>query len=79
MLSVPNVFLRPREAAKRADEAKSKFTHIDGVSPVPGLLHHKLAVCMPGFCRHPVWFIQCLRREPPGQFALCHMLADCCR
>lgn len=34
MLSVPNVFLRPREAAKRADEAKSKFVHIDGASPV---------------------------------------------
>ena len=31
MLSVPNVFLRPREQAKRADEAKSKFTHADGV------------------------------------------------
>ena len=30
MLSVPNVFLRPREQAKRADEAKSKFTHADG-------------------------------------------------
>lgn len=31
MLSVPNVFLRPREQAKRADEAKSKFTHADGM------------------------------------------------
>lgn len=30
MLSVPNVFLRPREAAKQADEAKARFTHIDG-------------------------------------------------
>jgi hypothetical protein len=30
MLSVPNVFLRPREAAKAADDAKAKFTHIDG-------------------------------------------------
>ena len=30
MLSSPNVFLRPREQQKRADEAKSKFTHIDG-------------------------------------------------
>jgi pre-mRNA-splicing factor ATP-dependent RNA helicase DHX15/PRP43 len=30
MLSVPNVFLRPREAMKAADEAKAKFTHIDG-------------------------------------------------
>ncbi|KXZ56762.1 hypothetical protein GPECTOR_1g687 [Gonium pectorale] len=30
MLSSPNVFLRPREAAKAADEAKARFTHIDG-------------------------------------------------
>jgi pre-mRNA-splicing factor ATP-dependent RNA helicase DHX15/PRP43 len=30
MLSVPNVFMRPREAAKAADEAKAKFIHIDG-------------------------------------------------
>lgn len=30
MLSVPNVFLRPREAAKEADAAKARFTHIDG-------------------------------------------------
>lgn len=30
MLSVPNVFLRPREAAKAADEAKARFAHIDG-------------------------------------------------
>lgn len=30
MLSTPNVFLRPREAAKAADEAKARFTHIDG-------------------------------------------------
>jgi hypothetical protein len=30
MLSSPNVFLRPREAAKQADEAKARFTHIDG-------------------------------------------------
>ena len=39
MLSVPNVFLRPREQAKRADEAKSKFTHADGgcIQPVTAL------------------------------------------
>lgn len=49
MLSVPNVFLRPREAAKRADEAKSKFTHIDGASPVQTLLHQELEVCVSGF------------------------------
>lgn len=30
MLSAPNCFLRPREAMKAADEAKSRFTHIDG-------------------------------------------------
>mmetsp|Transcript_10387 Transcript_10387/g.18073 ORF Transcript_10387/g.18073 Transcript_10387/m.18073 type:complete len:703 (-) Transcript_10387:436-2544(-) len=30
MLSAPNVFMRPRDAAKAADEAKAKFTHIDG-------------------------------------------------
>jgi len=29
-LSVPNVFVRPREAAKAADEAKAKFSHVDG-------------------------------------------------
>jgi len=30
MLSVPNVFLRPKEAQKAADEAKGRFSHIDG-------------------------------------------------
>lgn len=30
MLSVPNVFVRPREAAKAADEAKERFAHADG-------------------------------------------------
>lgn len=30
MLSVPNVFTRPREAAKAADEAKQRFAHVDG-------------------------------------------------
>lgn len=35
MLSVPNVFMRPREAAKAADEAKARFAHIDGASAVP--------------------------------------------
>lgn len=30
MLSVPNCFLRPREAQKAADEAKACFAHIDG-------------------------------------------------
>ncbi len=30
MLSVPNVFQRPKEAAKAADEAKARFSHADG-------------------------------------------------
>lgn len=30
MLSVPNVFVRPKEQAKAADEAKAQFAHIDG-------------------------------------------------
>eukprot|EP00742_Colponemidia_sp_Colp-10_P006926 GILJ01007431.1.p1 GENE.GILJ01007431.1~~GILJ01007431.1.p1 ORF type:complete len:700 (+),score=114.79 GILJ01007431.1:46-2145(+) len=30
MLSVPACFMRPKEAAKEADEAKSRFAHIDG-------------------------------------------------
>lgn len=29
-LSVPNVFMRPKEAAKEADEAKAQFAHVDG-------------------------------------------------
>lgn len=32
MLSVPNVFVRPKESAKAADEAKARFAHIDGES-----------------------------------------------
>ena len=30
MLSAPNVFMRPKEAAKAADEAKARFAHVDG-------------------------------------------------
>eukprot|EP00897_Mesotaenium_endlicherianum_P010641 jgi/Mesen1/9605/ME000659S08976 len=30
MLSVPNCFMRPREAQKAADEAKARFSHVDG-------------------------------------------------
>lgn len=30
LLSVPNVFMRPKEAAKEADEAKAQFAHADG-------------------------------------------------
>lgn len=29
-LSVPNIFMRPKEAAKAADEAKAQFAHTDG-------------------------------------------------
>ena len=30
MMSVPNVFMRPKEAQKAADEAKAQFAHVDG-------------------------------------------------
>jgi len=30
MLSVPNAFVRPRDAQKAADEAKGRFAHVDG-------------------------------------------------
>lgn len=30
MLSVPMVFLRPKEAQKEADDAKNRFAHLDG-------------------------------------------------
>src|ERR1700739_4496706 len=30
MLSVPNVFIRPKDSAKEADEAKAQFAHSDG-------------------------------------------------
>ena len=30
MMSVPNIFMRPKEAAKAADEAKAQFAHVDG-------------------------------------------------
>jgi len=30
MLSVPMVFMRPKEAMKAADEAKAQFAHVDG-------------------------------------------------
>jgi pre-mRNA-splicing factor ATP-dependent RNA helicase DHX15/PRP43 len=30
MLSVPNCFLRPKERAKEADQAKQEFAHVDG-------------------------------------------------
>lgn len=30
LMSVPNVFMRPKEAAKEADESKAQFAHADG-------------------------------------------------
>ena len=30
LLSVPNIFMRPKEAAKAADEAKAQFAHAEG-------------------------------------------------
>ena len=30
LLSVPQIFMRPKEAAKAADEAKAQFAHVDG-------------------------------------------------
>merc|ERR1719464_463716 len=30
MLSVPMVFVRPKESAREADEAKQRFAHLDG-------------------------------------------------
>ena len=29
-LAVPQIFIRPNEAKKQADEAKMRFAHIDG-------------------------------------------------
>lgn len=40
MLSVPNVFMRPREAQKAADEAKARFAHIDGAPASRSLSCH---------------------------------------
>ena len=45
MLSVPNVFMRPREAAKAADEAKARFTHIDGAPLSEPLLERSAHAC----------------------------------
>ena len=46
MLSVPNIFMRPRENQKAADEAKARFAHIDGAQP-----HLPIKACCsdPGF------------------------------
>jgi hypothetical protein len=30
MLSTPNIFMRPKSAQKAADEAKARFSHVDG-------------------------------------------------
>ena len=34
MLSTPNIFMRPKSAQKAADEAKARFSHVDG-EPLP--------------------------------------------
>jgi pre-mRNA-splicing factor ATP-dependent RNA helicase DHX15/PRP43 len=30
MLSSPNIFMRPKNAQRAADEAKARFSHVDG-------------------------------------------------
>ena len=49
MLSSPNVFLRPREATKAADEAKARFAHIDGEPLLPAdrltIMHGACIAC----------------------------------
>lgn len=30
LLSVPQIFMRPKESARAADEAKRRFNHVDG-------------------------------------------------
>ena len=64
MLSVPNVFMRPREAAKAADEAKARFAHIDGQLSQ----HSWLPLPAPGnsFVRH----ILCLHAPPLQDMAV---------
>ncbi len=55
MLAVPNVFMRPREAAKAADEAKARFTHIDG-APLPQPLIEVSPAVRRWTCSHQVVF-----------------------
>lgn len=45
MLSVPNVFVRPREAMKAADESKARFAHIDGAWRPPPSAHTHAHLC----------------------------------
>ena len=39
MLSTPNIFMRPKSAQKAADEAKARFSHVDGQTPTPPPTH----------------------------------------
>ncbi|KAJ9542996.1 hypothetical protein OSB04_022703 [Centaurea solstitialis] len=48
MLSVPNCFVRPREAQKAADEAKARFGHIDGIT----LRYEDQSWCYENFVNH---------------------------
>lgn len=45
MLSAPNVFLRPREASKAADEAKARFAHVDGET-LPSIVTRKSSLLL---------------------------------
>ena len=76
MLSVPNVFMRPREAAKAADEAKLRFAHIDGAAPafdVPAV-----PSCSHGW---EVWFSCAVEAHWEGLFCVvysCSSMRGCC-
>jgi HrpA-like RNA helicase len=50
MLSVPNVFVRPKESAKAADEAKARFAHIDGEQMAVAVAVAVALVCARWLC-----------------------------
>eukprot|EP00004_Rigifila_ramosa_P019964 TRINITY_DN5154_c0_g1_i1.p1 TRINITY_DN5154_c0_g1~~TRINITY_DN5154_c0_g1_i1.p1 ORF type:complete len:709 (-),score=178.13 TRINITY_DN5154_c0_g1_i1:47-2173(-) len=52
MLSVPQVFVRPKEHGKAADEAKSQFNHVDGdhLTLLAAYQHYKLNGGDVGWC-----------------------------
>uniref|UniRef100_A0A453I803 RNA helicase n=1 Tax=Aegilops tauschii subsp. strangulata TaxID=200361 RepID=A0A453I803_AEGTS len=68
MLSVPNCFLRPREAQKAADEAKARFGHIDGDHLTLLNVYHAY--------KQNSKPITILIRSTPGQTAICWGLTD---
>jgi HrpA-like RNA helicase len=45
MLSIPNVFLRPNDQRKQADEAKAKFAHPDGDHLTLLNVYHAFKAC----------------------------------